>query len=94
MAAAPTFDAVFTVMRAAAGGDHDARVPLPAQPDMEDAATELATALAAKPTGVVLFYAHLFAGRSAQALGKLADADKSKLRELQEKSRSPAAPKK
>ena len=45
MAAAPTFDAVFTVMRAAAGGDHEARVPLPAQPDMEDAATQLAITL-------------------------------------------------
>ncbi len=39
-----------------------------------EAASELATALAAKPTGSVLFYAHLFAGRSAQALGKIADA--------------------
>ena len=39
-----------------------------------EAASELATALAAKPTGAVLFYAHLFAGRSAQALGKIADA--------------------
>jgi tetratricopeptide (TPR) repeat protein len=40
----------------------------------EEAASELATALAAKPTGSLLFYAHLFAGRSAQALGKIADA--------------------
>ncbi len=40
----------------------------------EEAASELATALAAKPTGDVLFYAHLFAGRSAQALGKIAEA--------------------
>jgi hypothetical protein len=40
----------------------------------EEAASELATALAANPTGSVLFYAHLFAGRSAQALGKIADA--------------------
>ncbi len=40
----------------------------------DEAASELATALAAKPTGPLLFYAHLFAGRSAQALGKIADA--------------------
>jgi tetratricopeptide (TPR) repeat protein len=39
-----------------------------------EAASELATALAAEPSGSVLFYAHLFAGRSAQALGKIADA--------------------
>jgi hypothetical protein len=39
-----------------------------------EAASELATALAARPTGEVLFYAHLFAGRSAKALGKLANA--------------------
>jgi predicted Zn-dependent protease len=39
-----------------------------------EASSELATALAAKPTGFVLFYAHLFAGRSAQALGRIADA--------------------
>jgi tetratricopeptide (TPR) repeat protein len=38
------------------------------------AATELAAALAANPTGPVLFYAHLFAGRTAQAQGKIADA--------------------
>lgn len=40
----------------------------------EEAATELATALTANPTDAVLFYAHLFAGRSAQALGKIDDA--------------------
>jgi tetratricopeptide (TPR) repeat protein len=40
----------------------------------EEAASELAAALAAHPTGAVLFYAHLFAGRAAQALGKIADA--------------------
>jgi tetratricopeptide (TPR) repeat protein len=40
----------------------------------DEAAAELAAALAAKPTGSVLFYAHLFAGRSAQAMGKIADA--------------------
>jgi Tetratricopeptide repeat len=39
-----------------------------------EAASELATAIAAKPTGSLLFYANLFAGRSAQALGKIADA--------------------
>lgn len=42
----------------------------------EEAASELATALAANPTGVVLFYAHLFAGRTAQALGKIGDASR------------------
>lgn len=40
----------------------------------DEAAAELATALSANPTDAVLFYAHLFAGRSAQALGKIADA--------------------
>jgi tetratricopeptide (TPR) repeat protein len=40
----------------------------------EEAASELAAALAARPTGPLLFYAHLFAGRSAQALGKIPDA--------------------
>jgi tetratricopeptide (TPR) repeat protein len=40
----------------------------------DEAASELTTALAAKPTGSVLFYAHLFAGRSAQALKKIPDA--------------------
>jgi len=45
MPAAPTLDAVFAVMRAAAAGDHEARVPLPLQPDVEDAATQLAITL-------------------------------------------------
>jgi tetratricopeptide (TPR) repeat protein len=40
----------------------------------EEAARELDTALAAKPTGVVAFYARLFAGRTAQALGRITDA--------------------
>ena len=40
----------------------------------DEAASELAAAIAAKPTGALLFYAHLFAGRSAQALGKIAGA--------------------
>jgi tetratricopeptide (TPR) repeat protein len=40
----------------------------------EEAAAELNTALAAKPTGFVAFYAHLFAGRAAQALGRIDDA--------------------
>lgn len=40
----------------------------------DEAASELAIALAANPTGAVLFYAHLFAGRAAQARGKIADA--------------------
>lgn len=40
----------------------------------DEAASELAAALAAKPTGAVFFYAHLFAGRTAQAQGKIADA--------------------
>jgi tetratricopeptide (TPR) repeat protein len=44
-----------------------------------EAAAELDTALAAKPpdakpTGVVAFYAHLFAGRAAQGLGRIDDA--------------------
>jgi hypothetical protein len=40
----------------------------------EEAAAELATALAAKPDEPVAFYAHLFAGRAAQALGKIDEA--------------------
>ena len=40
----------------------------------DEAAAELAAALSANPTDVVLFYARLFAGRSAQALGKIPDA--------------------
>jgi tetratricopeptide (TPR) repeat protein len=40
----------------------------------EEAAAELALALAAKPEGPVAFYARLFAGRAAQALGKIDDA--------------------
>ena len=40
----------------------------------EEAAAELATALAAKPTGYVAYYAHLFAGRAAQALGRIDEA--------------------
>ena len=40
----------------------------------EEAAAELATALAAKPAGFVAFYAHLFAGRAAQALGRIDEA--------------------
>jgi tetratricopeptide (TPR) repeat protein len=40
----------------------------------DEAASELAAALAAHPTGDVSFYAHLFAGRADQALGKIADA--------------------
>jgi len=45
MAAAPTFDAVFAVMRAAASGDLEARVELPAEPDVEDTATKVAITL-------------------------------------------------
>lgn len=40
----------------------------------EEAAAELAIALAAKPEGPVAYYAHLFAGRTAQALGKIGEA--------------------
>ena len=40
----------------------------------DEAASELAAAITAKPTGALLFYAHLFAGRSAQVLGKIAGA--------------------
>jgi tetratricopeptide (TPR) repeat protein len=40
----------------------------------EEAARELDTALAAKPAGVVAFYAQLFAGRTGQALGRITDA--------------------
>jgi tetratricopeptide (TPR) repeat protein len=40
----------------------------------EEAAAELKTALAAHPTGMVAFYAHLFAGRAAQALGGIDEA--------------------
>lgn len=40
----------------------------------EEAASELATALSSKPSGIVAFYARLFAGRAARALGKLDEA--------------------
>lgn len=40
----------------------------------DEAAAELKTALDGKPTGVVLFYAHMFAGRAAQALGRVEEA--------------------
>jgi tetratricopeptide repeat protein len=40
----------------------------------EEAAAELTTALAEKPAGHVAFYAQLFAGRVAQALGQIEDA--------------------
>jgi tetratricopeptide (TPR) repeat protein len=40
----------------------------------EEAAAELKPALAANPTRVVAFYAHLFAGRAAQALGHASEA--------------------
>ena len=40
----------------------------------DEAAAELETALAAKPEGVVAFYAHLFAGRAAQARGRRDEA--------------------
>lgn len=37
----------------------------------DEAASELATALAANPPRVLAFYAHLFSGRAVQALGRL-----------------------
>jgi tetratricopeptide (TPR) repeat protein len=40
----------------------------------DEAAAELATALAAKPTGYVAYYAQLFAGRAAQSLGRIDEA--------------------
>jgi tetratricopeptide (TPR) repeat protein len=40
----------------------------------EEALAELDTALAAKPESLVAFYAHLFAGRAAQGLGKIDEA--------------------
>jgi len=45
--AAPTFDTVFAVMRAAASGDLEARVPLPTELelDLEDSATKVAITL-------------------------------------------------
>ena len=42
MTGAPTFDAVFAAMQAAAGGDLAARVALPPEPDLGDEATRLA----------------------------------------------------
>ena len=42
----------------------------------EEAAAELTIALAAHPTGEVAFYAHLFAGRAAQALGRIDEASR------------------
>jgi len=40
----------------------------------DEAAAELKIALSANPTGVVAFYANLFAGRTAQALGRIDEA--------------------
>jgi tetratricopeptide (TPR) repeat protein len=40
----------------------------------QEAAAELATVFAAKPVGPVAFYAHLFAGRAAQGLGRIDEA--------------------
>jgi tetratricopeptide (TPR) repeat protein len=40
----------------------------------EEAAAELKTVLTANPAGTVAFYAHLFAGRAAQALGHAGEA--------------------
>lgn len=40
----------------------------------EEAGAELKTALGQNPTGVVAFYAHLFAGRAAQATGRSDEA--------------------
>jgi tetratricopeptide (TPR) repeat protein len=40
----------------------------------EEAGVELKTALGQNPTGVVAFYAHLFAGRAAQAAGRSDEA--------------------
>ena len=40
----------------------------------EESATELDHALAQKPTGVVAFYGHLFAGRAAESTGRSAKA--------------------
>ena len=40
----------------------------------DEAAAELSTALAAKPAAFVAFYAHMFAGRTARALGKPEEA--------------------
>jgi tetratricopeptide (TPR) repeat protein len=40
----------------------------------QEAAAELSTVFAAKPTGPVAFYAHLFAGRAAQGLGRIDEA--------------------
>ncbi len=40
----------------------------------DEAISELAIALSSHPTGAVSFYAHLFAGRADQALGKIESA--------------------
>jgi len=45
MPAAPTFEAVFAVMQAAASGDLEARVPLPVEVNVEDSATKFAITL-------------------------------------------------
>jgi len=42
----------------------------------EAAATELSTAIANQPQGAVAYYAHLFAGRASQSLGRMDDASK------------------
>jgi tetratricopeptide (TPR) repeat protein len=40
----------------------------------EQALAEIERALASQPHGIVAFYAHLFGGRAAQALGRMTDA--------------------
>jgi len=40
----------------------------------EEAAGELKTALSGSPSGVLSFYAHLFAGRTAQAMGRAGES--------------------
>jgi tetratricopeptide (TPR) repeat protein len=42
----------------------------------EAAATELNTAIAGRPDGAVAYYAHLFAGRASQSLGRMDEAAK------------------
>jgi tetratricopeptide (TPR) repeat protein len=42
----------------------------------DESAAELKTTLAANPTGVVAFYAHLFTGRAMQALGHVDEASR------------------
>jgi two-component system cell cycle sensor histidine kinase/response regulator CckA len=79
MTRAPTFDEIFAVMSAASVGDAEARVPLPEEPDLTDAATRFAIALNILLDDLACRVAerekaeeHLRHSQKMEAIGKLA----------------------